>query len=685
MKNIMGLRKFFYEGKWKFRTSWILPALMLVVAPVLADDASNTSTNADLAKLANMDINQLMEVKVSILGSAQSVSQTPAAVSVVTQDDIQRSGARNIPEALRLVPGMDVAQVDASQWAVSARGFNDVFANKLLVMQDGRSLYTPLFSGVFWDVQDTMMEDIDRIEVVRGPGATVWGANAMNGVINIISKSAADTQGLLVSGGGGNFDRAFAEARYGGTLGSNTFYRVYGSYSDNGATQLPDGRSANDSWQSFRSGFRMDSTPSDDNLFTLQGDGYVENINQVFGVFNPASPTLTSSVQSMEHADGANILGRWTRTFSDTANFKLQAYYDYTGLDAAVIDEQRHTFDLDFRDEFVLGERNHLSWGLGYRLTTDTEKNNPTVSFSPISETLNLFSAFLQDEITLVPDRLTLTLGSKFEHNDYTGFEIEPGARLAWTPMVHQTFWGSVSRAVRTPSRAEETFNLVQSEQYAPGLYAPVSIAGTNSYDSEDLIAYEVGYRTEPFDKLSLDIAAYYNDYNHLRDEQSIDGNPTQFSVGNNIYGDTYGVEVAATWRVLDWWRLQPSYTLLKMDLHARPYAPGLADTASVAQIEGTSPENQFSIRSSMDLPHGLSFDTSLRYVDNLSYFAISSYFELDARLAWQINKHWEVAIVGQNLLHSGHAEFGPTYLGTQNGNITDIPRSVYAKVTWRF
>ncbi len=685
MNKTLGLRNFFRGRKWKFGTSWLLPVLMLVGTPVLAEDASNTSTNTDLTNLANMDIDQLMEVKVSILGSAQSVSQTPAAVSVVTQDDIQRSGARNIPEALRLVPGMDVAQVDANQWAVSARGFNDVFANKLLVMQDGRSLYTPLFSGVFWNEQDTMMEDIDRIEVVRGPGATVWGANAMNGVINIISKNAADTQGLLASGGGGNFDRAFGEARYGGMLGTNTFYRVYGAYSDNGATQLTDGSSANNPWQSFRSGFRIDSTPTEDNLFTLQGDGYVENIHQVFGVFDPASPTFTTSVQNLETADGANILGRWTRTLSDTANFKLQAYYDYTALDAAVIDEQRHTFDLDFHNEFALGERNHLSWGLGYRVTADQEKNNPTLTFNPTSETLNLYSTFLQDEITLVPDCLTLTLGSKFEHNDYTGFEFEPSARLLWTPVVHQTFWGSVSRAVRTPSRAEETFDLMQSEQYAPGHYAPVNIIGTNSYGSEDLIAYEVGYRTEPFDKLSLDIAAYFNNYDHLRSEQAIDGNPTQLAIANDLYGNTYGTEISATWRVLAWWRLQPSYTFLKMDLHARPYAPGLADNASVAQLEGTSPENQFSIRSSMDFSHGLSFDTSLRYVDYLSYFAINSYFELDARLAWQINKHWEVALVGQNLLHDAHAEFGPTYLGTQNGNITEIPRSVYARVTWRF
>jgi iron complex outermembrane recepter protein len=378
-------------------------------------------------------------------------------------------------------------------------------------------------------------------------------------------------------------------------------------------------------------------------------------------------------------------LGRWTRTFSDTANFKLQAYYDYTGLEAPVINEQRHTVDLDFRHEFSLGDRNHLNWGLGYRVTTDREKDNPTISFVPLSETLNLYSAFLQDEIALVEDRLSLTLGSKLEHNDYTGFEVEPSARLLWTPVAHQTFWTAVSRAARTPSRAEETFDLMQSQQYAPGMYAPINIMGTGTYGSEDQIAYEAGYRTDPWKQLSLDLAVFYNDYTHLRSERQDPVNPTEFWVANDISGYTYGFDASATWRVLDWWRIQPTYSLVKMDLHAHAYGPGLEDNASVTQIEGTSPENQFAIRSSMDLPHGLSFDTSLRYVDGLSYFAINSYFELDARLAWQINPHWQVAIVGQNLLHSSHAEFGPTYLGTQNGNITEIPRSVYAQVTWRF
>ena len=665
----------------------MLAGFAAVADPVMTNAVPNrvAGTNAELAELAQMSPEELMNIRVTILGPLEKVSQTPAAVSVVTADDIERSGAQNFPEALRLVPGMDVAQLDASQWAVSARGFNDVFANKLLVMQDGRSIYTPLFSGVFWDVQGTLMEDIDHIEVIRGPGATLWGANAMNGVINIITKSAEDTQGLLVSGGGGNQDRGFAGARYGGKIGDDAYYRVYGTYENNDNTVLTDGSDANNAWQLARGGFRTDWNPPSDNTFTFQGDGYAGWIDQVFGVYeSPVNPDVV--IDDQMKAEGANALGRWTHTFSDTADFKLQTYYDYTARDAAqVFNEQRHTFDLNFQDEFAAGDRNKFVWGLGYRLTADTEKNNPTISFTPTDQTENLFSAFAQDEIAIVKKRLSLTLGSKFEHNDYTGFEVEPGGRLSWTPTTRQTFWVSVSRAVRTPSRAEEDISLTQA---APPPYPPgtsLTILGNTGFESEELMAYEIGYRAAPLDKLAFDLTLFYNNYNCLRSEQQNPLNPAQFVLANDLYGDTYGGEISATWRALDWWRLEPSYTLLHMRLHAHTDSNGYTDYASVAQDEGSSPQNQFSLRSSMDLPHDVTFDTALRYVDNLPYFHIKSYFELDGRLAWKINQHWEIAIVGQNLLHDQHAEFGPSYINTQNGNITEIPRSIYGKITWQF
>lgn len=656
-------------------------------APENTTSSETVATNTELSALSSMSIEQLMNIKVSILGPSETVLQTPAAVSVVTQDDIKRSGARNIPEALRLVPGLDVAQIDSSEWAVSARGFNDQSANKLLVLQDGRSIYTPLFSGVFWDVQSTMMEDIDHIEVVRGPGATVWGANAVNGVINIITKSAEDTQGWLVTGGGGTLERGFGDARYGGKIGDNAFYRIYGTYSDHAGADLADGTEATNSWQMARGGFRVDGDPTGPNSFTVQGDGYVGWIRQVINGLYSLVPPYTESVADDWQVHGADVLGHWTHTFSDTSELKVQAYYDYTSRKAAIFDEERHTFDLNAQHEFALGGRNQLVWGLGYHVTTDSEQNNPSLSFNPEAQTENLYSGFVQDEIALVKDRLSLTLGSKLEHNDYTGVEYEPGARLLWTPWAEsslrslssQTFWASVSRAVRTPSRVEESFASRMADPYYPPL--PELSYGTIGAKSEKLMAYEIGYRVQPFGKLSLDLAAFYNDYDDLRSVQVVafpTNTPLTTVLGNDMSGHTKGVEISATWTVADWWRLRPSYTYLHMNLYAHPPANDLW----VAQIEGSNPQNQFSIRSSMDLPHGVTFDTMLRYVDNLPAFQIASYFELDARLGWRINKHWEMAIVGQNLLHDRHAEFNSTQITTQ---ATEIPRSVYGTITWQF
>ena len=667
---------------------------LLAASGVFAQNVA--ATNSPLSALADMDITNLFNIKVSIVSpnTPETIPQTPAAVSVVSAKDIERSGAQNYPEALRLVPGMDVAQVDSSQWAVSSRGFNDVFANKLLVMQDGRSIYTPLFSGVFWDVQGTLLADIDQIEVVRGPGATIWGANAMNGVINIITKSAADTQGLLAEGGGGAEERGFAGARYGGAINSNAFYRVYATYQNHDSTVLANGDDASNSWQMARMGFRTDWDPTGQNTFTFQGDGYASWVNQVFDEFDPATPSLTSTNGEVMKVSGANVLGRWTHKFSDTSNFKLQAYYDYTARIADnLFDEQRNTFDLDFKHQFAVGTWNNVDWGLGYRITDDREGDNATISFYSDSQAINLYSAFVQDELTLVPDHVSLTLGSKFEENDYTGFDFQPGARLLWTPTQHQTFWASASRAVRTPSRAEESVILNQAiPTSAPPPFppdVPGTILGTNSFKNENMMAYEAGYRAEPIKNLSFDLDAYWNHYEDLRSQAPVTTAlfPT-FYLANNIHGNAYGCELSATWRVLDWWRLQPSYSHLKSVLHADA-VNGYVDAYSVGLDEGASPENQFMIRSSMDLPHDITFDTGLRFVDKLEFpqagaptITVPDYFELDARLAWRINGNWEVAVIGQNMLHDRHMEFEPTYVHTQ---ATEIPRSVFAQVTYHF
>jgi iron complex outermembrane receptor protein len=661
---------------------------VLTATCALADDTNlMTQAKAEGAPaqrdLTEIPIEDLAKIRVTLVSKKEeALSESPAAISVLTQEDIRRSGATSIPEALRLVPGLDVAQLDAHNWAISARGFNDVFADKLLVMQDGRSLYTPLFSGVFWDVQDTYMDDIDRIEVVRGPGASLWGANAVNGVINIITKSAKDTQGWLVNGGGGTEEREFGGARFGGKVGEDVYFRVYGKYFDREDFDTPGGGDAEDSWQMGQGGFRVDWDASAQDQFTLQGDIYGGRENQTYGTYNPANPLAPSLlVSNVERVGGGNMLGKWAHAFSDTSDLKLQMYYDRTDRDEAIFKESRDTYDIDAQHHFALGERNDFVWGAGYRLSADRIGNTPTVSFNPNEREQQLVSAFAQDEITLVERKLRLTVGAKVEHNDYTGFNFQPSGRLLWTPNAWHTVWGSISRAVRTPSQAEEE---VRINQVLPS-GAVAQFNGDRGYGSETLTAYELGYRVQMLTNLSVDLASFYNDYRDLR---SIEPGatppppPPPFIIplftANNLHGDTYGLEASATWQVAEWWRLQPAYTLLKMQLYADA---GSLDTTSTADA-GKSPQQQFSLRSGMDLPWHTTLDCTLRYVDELPALNIPSYVTMDARLSWRVNKNLELSAVGQNLFSGRHAEFTPSFINTQ---VTEVPRSGYVKVTWRF
>jgi iron complex outermembrane receptor protein len=664
-------------GCFGIQECWGFLALLTMIFLPTATRAS-TTTNLDLSELP---IEQLLKMDVTILRGHDKLSETPAAISIVTADDIRRSGAASIPEALRQVPGLEVAREDSSEWAVSARGFNDVFADKLLVLQDGRTVYSPLFSGVFWDVPGTMMEDIDRIEVIRGPGSTVWGANAVNGVINVITKNAKDTQGWLASAGAGNIQQGFINARYGGQLGSNVYYRVYGTYLNDDSFPLPNGHEANDAWRMGRFGFHLDWYQNDANLLTLQGDGYIGSVHETFTGFDITSPTFTTQIPTTMDVRGGNILGRWTHTFSDTSELKAQIYWDRTERDATIFAETRDTIDLDVQHNFSLGERNRFTWGFGYRYTTGKIDGSPTVAFVPATDNLNLFSGSVQDEITMVPDRLKLTLGTKVEHNEFSGWELEPGGRLAWTPNDWNTVWTSVSRAVRTPTLSEENsrFNEVEPTPFGP---AVVQITGNRNFQSEKLMAYEAGYRVHPFDKASFDIAGFFNMYSDLR---SVEMGPlTTFpfipaTLANGLYGNTYGFEAAATIEAASWWRLNPSYTLLKMELHQRH---GSTDTTSAAQQEGQNPQQQFSLHSAIDLPRNVTLDATLRYVDSLPSLHVESYVTMDARVAWRVTKNFELALVGQDLFSPQHAEFRPTQVQNQPAN---VPRSFYAKVTWSF
>jgi iron complex outermembrane receptor protein len=644
------------------------------------------STLAESPALADLTIEELMNEPVTSVGKKEtSLDRSPAAITVVTGDDVRRLGLTSIPEALRLVPGLDVARINASQWAISSRGFNQQYSNKLLVLMDGRSVYTPSFGGVFWDAQDLVLEDLDRIEVIRGPGATLWGANAVNGVINITSKNSKDTQGWLASTSFGTEDQPSVSLRYGGPMTDNLHYRAYLKYFNRDAFVNPRGEETPDSWDSIRGGFRTDWEPSGDDLFTLQGDYYTLRTGEY--LTTPLlAPPFNQTTESDNTAKGGNVLGRWTRTFSDKSQVSLQAYFDTFRREAIGIVESRDTADVQLEHRFPLWQRNDVVWGMGYRFTSDEFKNSPAVIWEPSRADLNLYTAFIQDEITIVPDRLQLTLGSKFEHNDYTGWEIQPSARLLWTPTDRQTIWAAVSHAAGTPSRIYRGGRVDRSAFQDPfGPVVKTVIAGNSRVVSETLDAYELGYRVEPTANLSIDLTAFYNVYDNIigvspGEPLLADGAvphlvvPLDFT--NSVSGRTYGLEASVQWKPTDRWRLTANYSWLQMDLEP------------ASSLEKSSPQQQVSLRSYLNLPWNLEFNSFASFVDRIESMnqsdktvSIPSYLRVDAGIVWRPNELLEVGIWGQNLLDNQHPETS----SQNNIEITEIPRSIVGKVTLRF
>ncbi len=646
------------------------------------------------ADLTELSIEDLMDIEItSVAKKAQKLSEAAAAVFVITNDDLRRSGVTSIPEALRMVPGLQVARIDANKWAITSRGFNGRFSNKLLVLMDGRSLYTPLFSGVYWDTKDTLLEDIERIEVIRGPGAALWGANAVNGVINIITKRSQDTQGGLVVAGAGTEERGFGGVRYGGKLGQDTYGRIYAKYFNRDDAVFASGEDASDGWDVWRTGFRMDWQGSGPDALTLQGGLYDGETGEtvITKSLDPSEPPTSDEDNDMS---GADLLGRWKHTISDTSEIALQVYYDRTERNSVIVDQVHDTLDIDFQHHFSLGQRHEIVWGLGYRFVSDDISNTFCGSWDPDSRDDDLYSGFVQDDITLVKDRLRLTLGSKFEHNDYTGHEIQPNARLMWTPHEGHSVWTAVSRAVRTPSRTEHDGRLITTV-LPPGSLLPLfpgpvvaGVVGGGDYDSEELLAYELGYRVQPTDRLSVDIATFYNDYRHLRTLEPVDPFPEMSpppahlvllsSADNKMEGETYGVEVAADWRPLDWWGLKATYTYLQIQLDLNKDS---GDTISES-AEGESPHQQVSVRSSMDMMQDLVLDCWVRYVEDLPSQGMDSYITLDVRLGWKVRENVELSVVGQNLFDDQHPEYEPEFVDTI---ATEVEPSVYGKVMWQF
>ncbi|MDR4503752.1 MAG: TonB-dependent receptor [Candidatus Scalindua sp.] len=607
------------------------------------------------------------------------LSDSAAATFVITQEGIRRSGATTIPELLRMVPGLEVSRIDASKWAITSRGFNGRFSSKLLVLIDGRSVYTPLFSGVYWDIQNYLLEDLERIEVIRGPGGTLWGANAVNGIINIITKNSKDTRGGLIKQWIGTKERNVSGIRYGGNLGKDAYYRCYARYfnhDDSGdVVNADDSVESNDKWDILHGGFRTDWDVSDANSLTLQGDMYNGDINELSRSFERRG----------EDVSGGNILGLWQHIFSDTSDMKLKMYFDRTYRKTDAQRETRHTFDIDFQHKFCSGSRQEIVWGIGYQLTTDDIKGFTTLMYDPSREGLSTYSAFVQNEITLIPDKLQLTLGTKLMYNDFTEFEIQPSARLLWRPFENHTLWGAVSRAVRTPSRFDR-----DSVQNVDIPFSPVRIevSGSNDFVSENVHAYELGYRFQPSKHFFVDIASYYSAYNDLLTSETGDPvfrfSPPPFKIiipsvhDNKMDGEVYGLEVSANWTVTDYWRLTAGYTLIRTQLDLDKTS---TDTGAVKFGEGLSPRNQVQFLSYLDLPYNLEFDSFLYYVDHVASLDIPSYVRLDVRLGWRPTKSMDLSIGGKNLLDDKHPE-NPRAIGV---SATEVERSVFGSISWRF
>ena len=639
-------------------------------------------------QLKTLSLEQLGNVEVTTMSKApEQVWQTAAAVYVITQDDIRRSGATSIPEALRLAPGVEVARISANKWSIGIRGFGSRLSRSVLVLIDGRSVYTTLLAGTYWEVQDTVMEDIERIEVIRGPGGTVWGPNAVNGVINIITKKTADTHGALVSAGGGNEEQGFLSTRYGGGNNRGFNYRVYAKGFNRGSEYHFD-RDRNDRWGAAQGGFRLDWQANQRDSFTVQGDIYDERAGESVTLVNYAPP-YKQIADGFAELSGGNILGRWTRTFREGDDIQLQAYYDRTNRHEPNFGDIRNTFDVDFLQRFHAGSRHHLSWGLGARASDGDEVSTTTgLFFEPQDRTDQLFTAFLQDDIALIPKRLTLEIGTKLVHTNYTGAELEPSGRLLWTPSETQTIWLAVTRALRTPSDGERDFFLTGFiGTTADGTPFFARFNANPNFKSEKLNGYELGYRRLFGKNLYLDIAGFYNQYYDLFSEEITgapfvenDPAPTHILLpaqfGNSLVGSTAGGEIAPEWRPTSFWRLRGSYSFLQMVLKK---SPGSLDVGSGPMIAGSSPEHQVLIQSSFDLPKRFTADISYRFISALPGLSVPSYSTGNARLAWSFGRHWEVSIVGDNLLQPHHLEFP-----SDPGPSVEIKRSGYAKLVWR-
>jgi iron complex outermembrane recepter protein len=625
--------------------------VLLAIAALAA--ARTAAADPAVRALKELSVDQLLDLEViSVSKRSEPLAAAPASIYVITSEALRRSGATTLPEALRLAPNLQVARIDAAQYAISARGFNNAIGNKLLVLVDGRTVYTPLFSGVFWDQQDVLLQDVERIEVISGPGATLWGANAVNGVINVITRAAQDTTGTLVVAGGGDAERGGA-VRFGSAFEDGAF-RVYARYSELDATRRAGNISLDDAWRRAQAGFRADWKRGAD-TFTLQGDAYDGEAEHrgFVGAFE-----LTAIAVS-----GANLLGRWQRVLAGGSELRLQVYADHTERDDALFYRPTADIaDLDFQHE-IAGARHHVLWGGGYRYGRDDIEAGFVTIFVPSSRSLSWGNLFVQDDIAL-RDSLSATVGVKLESNDYTGVEVLPSLRLAWQPAPGTLLWGSLSRAVRAPARYDRDVRF-------PG-FPPYLVVGGPDFKSEVANVIELGYRAQPASTLNFSLTAFAHLWDDIRS-----GTAIPVRIENKIEGEIVGLEAWAEYRPFASWLLSAGGTIMEDELRLER---GSTDPVGVDNNTlRNDPDYVASLRSRFDLPAGVQLDVTLRHTARLPAPVVPAYTELDTRIAWQRGTRLELSLVGRNLLHGSHPEYGDA------ASRAAIERSFFGQIQWQF
>ena len=601
---------------------------MLILASVEASAQSQVAA-ADQSPWKQLSIEELLDFDVTTAARRpDSIRRAAAPVQVLTREDLHRAGVRYLAEALRLADAFYVGRFDGRTWVVNTRGLNINGANKLQVMIDGRTIYSPLFSGIFWDAQDVLIDDVERIEIIRGPGASLWGANAVHGTINVITRRAADTQGTLLTLGSGNEELAIGDVRYGGRTPNGGAYRLYAKYGYRDAQVLVDGGSAHDPMRRGQMGGRFDWEPSDSTDVTLQGDAYVGRLGLI--------GSTDSSIS------GGNVLGRWARK-TPRSTMQITGFYDAVQRHVpGQFGEVHHTFDLDAQEARAVKDVHSLVWGGGYRVTSDRTEETPVLFFEPPNRTTHLFNVFVQDEIRLGRRGWFTTLGTKLEHNSYSGWELQPTARIRLTKS-RATVWGAVSRAVRMPTRFDSDIRVTLGRPV-------VLITGSPSFEPEQLVAYEAGVRTQVASELTFDVSVYHDDYTRLRSQELVPGAPV--TLGNTIEGEINGIELAATWEPSDMLRFHGATSFLHKSLDR---SPGSQD---VSGGEGNDACCLARLQIFTDLRDDLRLTGLVRYIAALPWPHLPGYAEADVTLQWDIRKGIELSLAGQNLLHDSHPEF---------------------------